>query len=181
MLKTSHRVALLDFPFGKILEVLRQIFFCSRSSSGFVQQQGSKMIYGSKSPSTTLTSPVFVLFFFFFVQFFSPLTPVFNDLEHKGHMFMDPQPHFDERRCEGHGLCEREQFLKSPFGSLLCTQTSAEQRAGTLVCVKLSAIAAIIRKFRTFHCALSLHHCASPIRLEACWWKVHMLKYCTQV
>lgn len=71
MLKTSHRVALLDFPFGKILEVLRQIFFCSRSSSGFVQQQGSKMIYGSKSPSTTLTSPVFVLFFFLF-NFFPP-------------------------------------------------------------------------------------------------------------
>lgn len=72
MLKTSHRVALLDFPFGKILEVLRQIFFCSRSSSGFVQQQGSKMIYGSKSPSTTLTSPVFVLFFFFLFNFFPP-------------------------------------------------------------------------------------------------------------
>lgn len=61
------------------------------------------MIYGSRSPPT-LAPPVFVLLPHFFC---SPLTPVFNDLEHKGHMFIYPWPRFDDRNeggCEGHWL-----------------------------------------------------------------------------
>lgn len=49
-----------------------------------------------------LTPPAFVLFF---SDIF--LIPVCNDLKHKGHMFMDPWPHFDaqnERGCKGHWL-----------------------------------------------------------------------------
>lgn len=65
-------------------------------------------------------------------------------------------------RIEGSMAAIRKQWLKRlffPLSFLLRTQTSAEQRAGTLVCIKLSAIAAIICKSKTFRCALFLHHC----------------------
>lgn len=67
----------------------------------------------------------------------------------------------------------RKQCLRTPIHSL-CTQTSAEQWAGTLVCIKLSAIAAIICKSKIFPCDLFLLFSGKYIYSNT----VYLQKYC---
>lgn len=99
------------------------------------------------------TSPAFVLF----QAPCPPLVPVFNGVEHRGHMFKSL---FCYEQNEGHQLV---QMRESPW---FLTQTSAEQWAGTLVRIKLSAIAAIICKSKTFHCASVPYYRVSRFRLK---------------
>lgn len=117
------------------------------------------------SPCSTLT-PVFVLFLsFFFTSFLSLM--IWNTRDPCSRICGLVLKWSERARTWETLACVRRQCLESPFPSLLRTQTSAEQWAGTLVCIKLSTIAAIISKSKAFHCALFLHHCVPPFRQEA--------------
>ena len=86
------------FSIGLRSEMFSNIFLCSLSSVGFAWQRGSEMIYGSRSPRPTPPES-----FFFFVISFS--IPVFNDLGHKGHVFLDLWPCVVRSEWERWWLC----------------------------------------------------------------------------
>lgn len=64
---------------------------------------------------------------------------------------------------------DRKQWHKSPFHFVVHTDISRAV-CRNLVCIKLSAVAAVICKSKTFHCAVSTFQ-----------WKVHLLKYYSEV
>lgn len=130
MLKTSQAhtgSSCWIFHSLRSLRFSRRYSFALRPALALLSSMDQKMLHGSRSPCPTSTPPVFVLC----VSFFS-LIPAFNDLEHKGHMFMDPWPRFDdrnERGREGHWLVLESSASKVLFvlSSVHTHQQSSEQ------------------------------------------------------